>query len=241
MLNIKASARAWLVASVAFAAMFSPGAADAQFRRWGSYQACSDYSCEMCWRDTPHYRPRGGVVVTRQVDVAPPKPKTAKQSPSPIEAVEAMVDLIDWRPGDIVCDPGCGDGRILKRAWETHNVPGLGIEIVPEIAREARENCRGLGVTIQTADSTLVDLSGATVYLLYLTPELTEKLAPRLNHARRIVSFRHPIPGYECSRIVVGPHTFFVTTGESATQASGMDPGDGLALRQSRWRPRGEH
>src|SRR5262249_32112508 len=51
---------------------------------------------------------------------------------SPPEVVEAMLELADIRPGDVVYDLGCGDGRIPVAAARKYGVKAFGFDIDPQ-------------------------------------------------------------------------------------------------------------
>ena len=63
---------------------------------------------------------------------------------TPPEVVEAMLDMAEIRPDDVVYDLGCGDGRMVIAAARRHPIRGVGIDIDPERVAEARSS-RGSG------------------------------------------------------------------------------------------------
>jgi outer membrane protein assembly factor BamB/precorrin-6B methylase 2 len=151
---------------------------------------------------------------------ASPRPPRAKGPdepdavfvPTPQDVVERMVELAGVRPSDTVCDLGCGDGRVVVTAARRHGCRAIGYDIDPECVRAARANVRRHGVaglvTIEKRDIFTVDLSGVDVVLLYLSPELNERLLPQLARLRpgsRIVSHAFAIPGVPAERVVTVP------------------------------------
>ncbi|MCS7091674.1 MAG: methyltransferase domain-containing protein [Limisphaera sp.] len=115
--------------------------------------------------------------------------------PTPMPVVEKMLELAEIKPGDVVYDLGCGDGRIVVTAAKKYGVKAVGFDIDPQRVREARENVRSNKVehlvTIKQADIFTLDLSEATVVTLYLLPELNVRLMPQLAKMKpgsRIVS-----------------------------------------------------
>lgn len=115
--------------------------------------------------------------------------------PTPYETVEAMLELGEVGPGDVVYDLGSGDGRIPIEAAKRFRARGVGIDISPERIAEANANARAAGVTglvrFRRRDLFDTDFREATVVTLYLLPELNERLKPRLLALRpgtRIVS-----------------------------------------------------
>jgi hypothetical protein len=116
--------------------------------------------------------------------------------PSPPKAVEAMLKLAEVKPGDVVFDLGCGDGRICIAAAKTYGASAYGYDIQAERVNDSLENVKKNKVehlvTIERRDIFKLDLSGADVVTLWLLPYLNVKLIPQLEKMKpgsRIVSF----------------------------------------------------
>ena len=116
--------------------------------------------------------------------------------PTPRGAVERMIEMAVIRPGDLVYDLGCGDGRIVIAAAKQQKIKAVGVDIDPERVAESRENVRVAGlessVEIRQADVFDLDLSEADVVFLYLTPRLNARLMPQLRKLKpgaRIISY----------------------------------------------------
>src|ERR1043165_5203517 len=62
--------------------------------------------------------------------------------PTPNEVVDKMFELADVRPGEIVYDLGCGDGRIPVLAAKKYGVKAWGFDINPVRVRESLENVK---------------------------------------------------------------------------------------------------
>jgi len=114
---------------------------------------------------------------------------------TPPDVVDTMLKVARVTKRDVVCDLGCGDGRIVVTAAKKYGVKAIGFDINPERIRESLENVRASHVehlvTIKQADIFTLDLSEATVVTLYLLPSLNVKLMPQLEKLRpgsRIVS-----------------------------------------------------
>ena len=106
-----------------------------------------------------------------------------------------MLKLANVGPKDYLIDLGSGDGRIVIVAAKRFGARGLGVEIVPDLVRQSRDNAKKAGVAdrAQFAEQDLfeTDLSKATVVTLYLLPEANLQLRPRLRKlppGTRIVS-----------------------------------------------------
>jgi len=99
--------------------------------------------------------------------------------------VEAMLDLAGVRAGDVLYDLGCGDGRIVIAAAR-RGARATGIDIDPMPLIFARRNARRSGADVERrvrfvrGDFFQADLRDATVVTLYLSPEVNQRLLPKL-------------------------------------------------------------
>jgi len=104
--------------------------------------------------------------------------------PTSEQTVAAMLALGEVRAGDVLYDLGSGDGRIPIAAARRFGIRAVGIEISPDLLREANANARAAGVadlvSFRRQDLFRTDLREATVVTLYLLPELNLRLRPRL-------------------------------------------------------------
>jgi SAM-dependent methyltransferase len=116
--------------------------------------------------------------------------------PTPQHVVEAMLELGEIKPADVVYDLGCGDGRIVVTAAQKYKARGTGIDINPERIKEAEENARKGGVArrVRFLEQNLfdADVHDATLVTLYLLPDVNMRLRPillrQLKSGTRIVS-----------------------------------------------------
>lgn len=141
--------------------------------------------------------------------------------PTPYEVVDKMFELADIRPGEIVYDLGCGDGRIPVMAAKKFGVKAWGFDINPERVRESLENVKKNRVenlvTIKEQDIFELDLAKADVITLYLLPRLNVKLIPQLDKLKpgcRIVSHDFNMEGVRPKREI----RFRPTTGDSTRE-----------------------
>jgi protein-L-isoaspartate O-methyltransferase len=129
--------------------------------------------------------------------------------PSPQPVVERMLAAAEVRPGEIVYDLGCGDGRIVITAAREFRAKGVGVELSKNLADEAREQVERLGlknrVTIIHGDLLEVDLRPADVVTLYLLTSVNDRLKPiferELRPGARVVSHDFRIRGWAPSRV----------------------------------------
>ncbi len=127
--------------------------------------------------------------------------------PSPPEVVEAMLDLANVGPRDIVYDLGSGDGRIVIAAARRNAARAIGIDIDPRRIVEANANARLAGVsdrvTFVQGDLFETDFTDATVVTLFLWPGVNMKLRPQLlalAPGTRIVSHLHDLGDWRPDR-----------------------------------------
>ena len=140
--------------------------------------------------------------------------------PTPVEVVEKMFELADIRPGEVVYDLGCGDGRIPVMASKKYGVRSWGFDINPVRVKESLENVARNKVehlvTIKEQDIFELDLSKADVITLYLLPRLNVKLIPQLDKLKpgcRIVSHDFNMEGVRPKREIT-----FRPSGESSRE-----------------------
>ena len=121
-----------------------------------------------------------------------------------------MLKLANVGPRDYVIDLGSGDGRIVIVAAKRFGARGLGVEIVPDLVKQSRENAKRAGVEeraeFREQDLFETDLSKATVVTLYLLPDVNLALRPKLRMLRpgtRIVSHDWDMGDWKPDRTVV--------------------------------------
>jgi len=104
--------------------------------------------------------------------------------PTPQNVVDAMLQLADVKPTDLVYDLGSGDGRIVITAAKQRGARGVGVEIDPELVKRATENAAAAGVAdrVRFVNQNLfaTDLNEASVVTLYLLQSINERLRPKL-------------------------------------------------------------
>jgi ubiquinone/menaquinone biosynthesis C-methylase UbiE len=103
--------------------------------------------------------------------------------------VEEMLRMAGVRPGDVVYDLGCGDGRIVIMAAQKFGARGVGVDIDPKRIEEARANAARAGVSdraeFRLGDLFNADIREATVVTLYLLPDVNVRLKPKLRRELR--------------------------------------------------------
>jgi ubiquinone/menaquinone biosynthesis C-methylase UbiE len=125
--------------------------------------------------------------------------------PTPQSVVERMLEAGRVTPGDLVYDLGSGDGRIVITAAQKYGARAVGIEIVPEFCRKARERIQAEGlsdrVRIIEGSALRVDLSPANVVTMFFLTNSNDRLRPalekQLKPGTRVVSLEFPVRGWK--------------------------------------------
>jgi ubiquinone/menaquinone biosynthesis C-methylase UbiE len=127
------------------------------------------------------------LAATASVRAQPGAPLAAPEAPfvpTKQEVVEEMLRVAGVKPGDMVYDLGCGDGRIVITAAQKFGARGVGIDIDPERISDANWYAQRAGVEKQVAfklgDLFEADISEASVVTLYLLPDMNLRLRPKL-------------------------------------------------------------
>lgn len=161
---------------------------------------------------------KAGATNAAEATLNPPQPPPDKRPdvvfvPTPQDAVERMLELARIKPGELIYDLGCGDGRIVVTAAKKYGVRAIGVDIDPQRVAESRENVRtnnvGHLVTILHADIFQLDFSKADVVTLYLLPDLNVKLKPQLRKLKpgsRIISYDFDMRGAKPAVVLQGSH-----------------------------------
>jgi SAM-dependent methyltransferase len=140
----------------------------------------------------------------------PARPPDIFFVPTRESVADAMLQLADVRPDDVVFDLGSGDGRIVVLAAQKYGARGVGIEIDPKLVAISREVAQEAGLAGRTrfieGDLFTADISAATVVTLYLSTSVNRQLEPKLRGelrpGTRIVSHQFRIGAWEPERIV---------------------------------------
>jgi ribosomal protein L11 methylase PrmA len=108
---------------------------------------------------------------------------------TPADVVDRMLKLAQVTKSDVVYDLGCGDGRIVIAAAKDFGARGVGVDIEPYWIEESSRNATKAGVehltTFRVEDAMSVDLSSASVVMLYLVEWSMAKLRPIIESTAR--------------------------------------------------------
>jgi len=138
-------------------------------------------------------------------DVATPDKIFPIYVPTPQEVVDKMCEVAKLTKDDVVCDIGCGDGRLVITAVKKFGAKkGIGWDYDAERIKECNENKKkdklGENVVFEQKDAlklTEKELSQISVVFLYVGEDLGAKLGPMLKKAlkpgSRVISHRFPM------------------------------------------------
>ena len=123
--------------------------------------------------------------------------------PTPMKRVRKMVELAKIKPGQVVYDIGCGDGRFVYLAANLYGAKATGIELSPLVYVYAmiRKLFWRSKAKIIFGDFKMMDISDADIIFCYLLPETLKKIQPdldkKLKTGTRIISYAFNIPNWK--------------------------------------------
>jgi len=128
---------------------------------------------------------------------------------TPLPVVKQMLVLSEIKPGEIIYDLGCGDGRVVIMAAQEFGARAIGVEMREDLVKQALSKVSELGlegqVKILQSDIFKVELTQADVVTLYLTTSANDKVKPKLESelrpGTRVVSHDYEILGWRPTRI----------------------------------------
>lgn len=129
--------------------------------------------------------------------------------PTPIEVVKEMLRLAELKPGEVLLDLGCGDGRVLVLAAKEFGARAIGIELRNDLVSRAvrniiREGVQNKVLVIQ-GNFFELKLPPADVVFMYLLTSVNERLRPKLEKeaklGARIISHDFEITGWKPKRV----------------------------------------
>jgi methyltransferase family protein len=150
-----------------------------------------------------------------------PKEPDVPYVPTHEKIVAEMLKVAKVKKTDVLYDLGSGDGRIVITAAKKFGTRGTGIELLPQLVREARDNAEKAGVSelakFVEGDIFEANIADATVVTLYLLPAVNMRLRPKLLELRpgtRIVSHNYDLGDWKPEKTIKlnladGEHTVY--------------------------------
>lgn len=129
--------------------------------------------------------------------------------PLPRHEVERLLALAHPVRDELICDLGCGDGRVLVHAARRYGARGVGYEValLPYLLAWCRIVVTRRRGQVYVAYRNFFNqpLGRYSLVTAFLTPRAMLKLAPKLARelrpGARIVSYAFPIPGWQPSAV----------------------------------------
>ena len=133
---------------------------------------------------------------------------------TPVEVARKMIQLADLKLGQKLFDLGAGDGRLVIMAAKETGASSIGVEMEEDLVERARSEIKRLSLEDRVSmihdDFFKVDLSGADVVILYLSPSGNERLQPKLEQelkkGTRVISHAFEVGNWKPSEV----HTTYV-------------------------------
>src|ERR1017187_1512581 len=129
--------------------------------------------------------------------------------PTPQFLVERMLEAGHIKAGDVVYDLGSGDGRVVITAVQKYGARAVGVELMPDLCRKARERIQTLGLSdrssIVEGSALRVDLRPADQVTMWLMTTSIDRLRPNLEKSlkpgTRVVSNEFPVRGWKPTEV----------------------------------------
>jgi thiol-disulfide isomerase/thioredoxin/precorrin-6B methylase 2 len=163
---------------------------------WGGFIDLDSYArncnCNMC-QNIRYLQQR------RQNQTAFNRELPDHQQPSTDEVISLSLSLLNLEEEDVLCSLGCGDARELITATLKYGCNGVGVEIDPERAEDARRAVAMAGLSdkikIFVGDARDFNLQehGVTAVYAYLYENLLEELADKIASVDRAVTPFHRV------------------------------------------------
>lgn len=121
--------------------------------------------------------------------------------------VRAFLDAVAMKPGQLMIDLGCGDGRVLAGACDRYGVRAVGYELNLMAYCRARLRCLGKkGARVVRGNFWKADIGGADVIFCYLFPDVMGQLGKKIRKEAKpgavVVSCNFPMPGMTPERVL---------------------------------------
>jgi SAM-dependent methyltransferase len=116
--------------------------------------------------------------------------------------IDRFLRMAQIKPGQVMYDLGCGDGRLVIAAAKAGaKAIGLEVSVLPFIGALSRKILARSKAQIKFRDFWLVDLRDADVVYFFLIPriykQLKEKLEKELKPGARVIAYVWPIEGWQ--------------------------------------------
>lgn len=130
--------------------------------------------------------------------------------PTPMKAVRRMLELAAIKPGEVVADIGCGDGRLPILADQVYHAQAFGFELSPPIYLYAKLRIAFKKIKtkalIAFKDSRYINLSDVDAVVLFMMPDplrnfWKQKFEHELKPSARVISYAFSVQGWNPSHV----------------------------------------
>ena len=130
--------------------------------------------------------------------------------------IQQALRLCGAKPGEILCDLGCGDGRVLITGVKEFGLKGIGVEIDPIKVWVSKWKVRRIGlldkIKIIRKSVYEFDYSHVDILFIYLTHQAQDRLLPilkkKIKPGARIVCYKFCMKGVKPDQISKDGSTF---------------------------------
>lgn len=132
---------------------------------------------------------------------------------TPVDAIETILDLAELKSGEVFCDLGSGDGRVLIAAARRGAI-AIGVEVREDLVEKAKKRIamEGFNDRVYVTHGDLFKynyISQADVIYIFLDNKANSILKPKLEEllkdGARVVTLTYEIPGWTPTRKVKLP------------------------------------
>lgn len=106
--------------------------------------------------------------------------------PTDYDVIDEILEMLDMKPNELLCDIGSGDGRILTVAANEYHTRGMGVEINPILYEISKDSIKEDGledrikIVCGDALNKEIYIGDSDAVTMYLTPDGVNKLKDRL-------------------------------------------------------------
>lgn len=129
-------------------------------------------------------------------------------APTPKQMIKKIIDELNIKPGQIVYDLGCGDGRFLLAA-EAKGAAAVGFELSPVVFIKAKltKFLKKSKIKVRYRNFYKADIADADVVFCFLVDTVmakTEvKLKKELKAGAKVVSYGFAFPDWEPDKVII--------------------------------------
>jgi len=145
-----------------------------------------------------------GILIVLLISMAVASWSSAPFVPTRTKDLSRILDLTDLKKGQIFCDMGCGNGKVVKYVAQNTRAKAIGIEMALPVFVWAKakqifsglKNYKIIYKNFFKADLTDVDVAYIFGYPATLKKKIAEKLKKDLKKGAKVISYAFEIPNW---------------------------------------------